>query len=146
VSRQENLKLARAELDDLGLHRWALKVDSAKRRLGQTRYRKGEIGLSAFLLDLNGWERVRTTVRHEAAHALVGPGFGHGPVWKMKAIELGVKPESCASEPVAQAPKPWGAVCDNCGPLDGVGWYRKPSRTFVHRTDNGLIRFVRRYD
>lgn len=36
------------------------------------------------------------TIRHEIAHALVGPGKGHGPEWEQKARELGIiNPRPC---------------------------------------------------
>lgn len=88
--------MARTELDELGLKDWKLEFDARpKRRLGQTRYATRTIGLSTQYVRLNTWEQVRTTVRHEAAHALVGPGYAHGPVWKRKARELGVNATHC---------------------------------------------------
>jgi len=91
MDRQNALTLARREIDTLGLNDWRLEIDARPtRRLGQTRYASRTIGISGKFVDLNTWDIVRITVRHESAHALVGPGYAHGPVWKRKAWELGV--------------------------------------------------------
>ena len=49
-----------------------------------------------------GWStslrQVTDTILHEIAHALAGPGAGHGPAWKATASRLGATPKSCAPE------------------------------------------------
>lgn len=37
-------------------------------------------------------EAVRDVILHEIAHALCGPGEGHGPRWRAKCAEIGAVP------------------------------------------------------
>lgn len=95
MNRTEALTLARQTLDAHGLHGWKAVIDTRPRkRLGQCRYRNREIGISAYHVTYHSDEDVRDTILHEIAHALVGPGHGHGPVWKAKARALGIRPRA----------------------------------------------------
>lgn len=79
------------------LRGWALVEDNrSKRRLGCCSYHKKTLLLSSWLWTWNGEKHPQLidTLRHEAAHALVGPGAGHGPTWKQKAILLGANPKA----------------------------------------------------
>ena len=65
------------------------------------------------LVHRNGTAEFFGTVLHEIAHALVGPGHGHGPTWKRKCLEVGAAPKRCG-----QADMPtgrWTATCSSCG-------------------------------
>jgi predicted SprT family Zn-dependent metalloprotease len=88
------------------LGHWRVVIDRRPRkRMGQTRYTKCEIGLTLAYVELNGWDIISQVVLHEMAHALVGPGNGHGPVWKRKARELGLRnPRAAMSDPELKGP------------------------------------------
>jgi len=73
---------------------WTFTWSRAKKQFGVCRYRTKEIRLSRPLTELNDREDVRDTILHEIAHALT-PGAGHGWQWKMKAKEIGAKPNRC---------------------------------------------------
>jgi predicted SprT family Zn-dependent metalloprotease len=74
---------------------WRFVFDErAQRRVGQTRYAKKEIGLSLSALPHNSEALIRDVILHEIAHAHVGPGAGHGPVWRRMAASIGAKPRS----------------------------------------------------
>lgn len=80
---------------------WTLVLDHRpKRRFGQCRYVQKEVALSAWLIDLNGESHssVIDTLRHEAAHAIVGPYTGHGPKWKAMCTALGAIPSSTSKD------------------------------------------------
>ena len=67
---------------------------------------------------------LRNTIRHELAHIAVGPGQGHGPVWKREAVRMGCTGDRC-HEMVTQARvrKPrhdWSLSCACCGTEVGV--------------------------
>src|SRR5215208_6830785 len=49
------------------------------------------IVFNTFYLQASTIEEVEETMLHEIAHALVGPGKGHGPDWIRQAVELGLK-------------------------------------------------------
>lgn len=81
---------------------WSFKFDQAVRRFGYCRHYRGGggvISLSELFTELNPEEEVRITILHEIAHALVGPGVGHGPKWQAKCRELGIEPERCFGGP-----------------------------------------------
>ena len=93
---------------------WRFRFNTNKRRHGVCKHSRNEIGLSIYALPL-GVDSVRNTIRHEAAHALVGGGHGHGPVWKHKARELGAAPQACTSKALETPPGRWKGVCPDCG-------------------------------
>src|SRR5436305_12159247 len=83
-------ELARALMDAHGLADWEFRFNRRKRGAGLCLHHRGTIELSLYFVRLNGPDKVRETLLHEIAHALVGPGHGHGPVWPAKAAGLGV--------------------------------------------------------
>lgn len=76
-----------------GLGHWTLTFDRAKTRAGQCRYDRREISLSATLMRLQAEPDVRETILHEIAHALAGPGAGHGSAWRATAMRIGASGE-----------------------------------------------------
>ena len=92
---------------------WTFVWDNTKRRIGQCRYGPMEIGLSAPFVLLNDEKLMRDTVLHEIAHALAGPGTGHGPQWKAIARSFGIKPSAYESDVTAPAGL-WVGSCESC--------------------------------
>ncbi len=106
--------LTKAALREHGLDGWKFAWATAKNRLGQCQYRNKTITLSIDYVRLNDEQLVMETAFHEIAHALVGPGNGHGPVWKAMAIKLGVRPRSHKPVP-NKVPGKYLLVCLHCG-------------------------------
>lgn len=78
-----------------GLSDWSFKINGRlKRTLGVCSYSKKEIQLRRKHVEEDTYDCILDTLMHEIAHALVGYGAGHGPLWQRKAIELGAKPTS----------------------------------------------------
>ncbi|AXH66932.1 SprT-like protease [Streptomyces phage StarPlatinum] len=69
-------------------------------------------------------DQVDNVIRHEIAHALVGPGHGHNAIWRAKAIEIGCTGNTC--ENYTPATPKWKAVCPD-GHTAGTR-YRRPAR------------------
>jgi len=93
---------------------WTFQFDNARRRFGVCRYGSKTISISRSLTDLNDESRVRDTLLHEIAHALVGKGTGHGLTWRLKAEEIGCNAQRCyKSDDVNLAPSPWIGTCPN---------------------------------
>ncbi len=93
---------------------WNFVWDQAKRRAGCCRYRSKEIGLTLVYVKLNPEREVRDTILHEIAHALVGPGHSHGPVWKAMCIRVGARPIRCYSTEVVMPKGKYRATCGGC--------------------------------
>lgn len=111
-------KLAIQLMDQHGLldKGWSFEFDNARRRFGVCRHRTKRIGLSKHLVSLNGEARVKNTILHEIAHALVGHGHGHDHVWRRKAIEIGCDGNRCYSSNVVETPESrYIATCNGCG-------------------------------
>ncbi len=106
-------KLTRELMDDHGLHDWKLQFRNLKRLCGYCRYGTKTIALSKFFVENNDIAAVYDLVKHEIAHALVGPGHRHNHVWKAKARELGCRPVRCAKNAIMPAGK-YQAVCPTC--------------------------------
>jgi predicted SprT family Zn-dependent metalloprotease len=93
MNLNEAQTLARTAMDAHGLNDWRFRWDSAKHRHGQTDFNTRTISLSSVSVHHRSMEEVQHTIGHEIAHALVGHRAGHGPVWKAKMRELGLRPE-----------------------------------------------------
>ena len=107
---------------------WTFKFDNAKRRFGCCDYSAKCISLSKELVMLNTEERVKNTILHEIAHALVGRGHGHDWVWKTMAIQIGCNGERCYSnKDTVMVKGNYEATCPKCGHIHTK--FRKPKRT-----------------
>ena len=92
---------------------WHFKFDRSLRRHGYCNYTRKTISLSRNYVDLNTVEKIRNTILHEIAHAIVGYEHGHNSVWKAKAIEIGCTGERCTSG-ASYIPSAWIGICPNC--------------------------------
>lgn len=114
---------------------WRFEFDSARRRAGVCKHRKKVIGLSKYLLPHMKEDKVKDTLLHEIAHALVGPKHGHDWVWRNKAIEIGCNGARCydpkedfhagAVDELATQSK-YYLYCETCGKKTPI--HRKPKR------------------
>lgn len=115
MNLNEAAALARSLMDAHGLTRWRLQFDNALRRFGGCSTTAAIITLSRPLVALNTEERVRDTILHEIAHALVGARHGHDRVWRAKAREIGCSASRCYDESeTVTAPMKYTATCPNC--------------------------------
>lgn len=134
-------RFARQMMNEYGLGAWSFKFDSATKRFGVCKYTQRVIGMSKRLTQANTEEQCVDTVLHEIAHALVGPGHGHGPVWKAKAAEIGARPEACYSpDNVVQVGK-YKAFCASCGPTPRITQDRRPTRNYMCRMHRERIQW-----
>ena len=89
---------ARELMNRHGLADWSFRFNDAEKKLGVCRYREKRILLSRGHAVNGAQDQVTDTILHEIAHALAGPGAGHGPIWKTIARQLGATPKYCAPE------------------------------------------------
>ena len=104
---------------------WMFEFDNAKRRFGCCNYRTKTISLSRELVLLNNEERVKNTILHEIAHAIVGRGHGHNGAWKRVALEIGCDGNRCySSENTTIVQGKYKATCPKCNHVHHK--HRKP--------------------
>lgn len=129
--------LAHTLMDHHGLASWTFQFDRAKKRFGLCNYSKKIISLSRVLTELNEEALVRDTILHEIAHALVGPGVGHGKVWKEKIVEIGGVPCRCFDGASVQlAPMKYIGECPNCAQQFPAARKRKSACALCCKTFN----------
>lgn len=115
-TREAAMRHARRLVDDHGLGDWRVEWGHATRTWGQCLYVTRTIRLSWPITRLNGIDGLTDTVLHEVAHALAGPGTGHGPVWQEWCRAVGTDPSRCWDAATTNAPPArWHGTCPACG-------------------------------
>lgn len=77
---------------------WQLRCSRGKNLLGFCQHRPVKrISLSSYLLWYGTDDEFIEIVLHEIAHALAGPGQGHGPKWQAIAKSIGCTGKRCLS-------------------------------------------------
>ena len=91
MTRQEATQLLRDELNRFGLTTWSVRLNQNANShfLGLCSHKDKCIILSAHHIDIHPTADVVNTIKHEVAHAIVGPGHAHDEVWSAKAREVG---------------------------------------------------------
>jgi predicted SprT family Zn-dependent metalloprotease len=91
----ECMQLGNSLLEKHGLDDWKFSISNHKRKLGMCSFNSKTIVFSKYFLHIPDW-KIRDTILHEIAHALVGGEHGHDDVWKAKCIEVGARPQRLA--------------------------------------------------
>jgi predicted SprT family Zn-dependent metalloprotease len=97
------------------LYGWGLSFNQSNFGFGKCSYRKKRIFLSRVLVSLNEEERVRNTILHEIAHALMGKQAGHSSIWVQKAQEIGCTGTRCYSNDTIVPKRLYKGTCPACG-------------------------------
>lgn len=101
------------QLIEYHLNGWTFAWDRSSRRYGQCRHGHREIGISRAQAISNPIDTTRDVVLHEIAHALVGHGAGHGPVWRAKCAEIGLIVSNRYVKVDVMPPGSWVGTCPN---------------------------------
>ncbi|MBH0109769.1 SprT-like domain-containing protein [Salinibacterium sp. NG22] len=113
--------LIRLHLDDS----WQFTFDNAKTRAGLCNYTHKRISVSRYLAARYEDDEIHQILLHEIAHAMAGPGAGHGAQWKAVAKELGYEGKRLHGGAIADEFAPWVGTC----PAGHQHFrYRKPTR------------------
>ncbi|MFO0801887.1 MAG: SprT family zinc-dependent metalloprotease [Gemmataceae bacterium] len=124
--------LAQAKIAEFGLKGWSFRFGRSKRRLGLCDYRAQCIEIAAYYAYFTPDDAVKDTLLHEIAHALAGPGAGHGPKWRAVAKRIGATPKACDDSPETVVPPgDWQAACGGCGKMHYR--YRRPATISGYR-------------
>lgn len=106
-----------------GLQAWELTFDHARRRAGVCHFTTRRISVSRHLMALYDEHLVTDTLLHEIAHALVGPGAGHGPRWRAMARQIGCSGQRLVAPEAPRPTGPWIGVCSGGHEVDR---FRRP--------------------
>lgn len=108
---------------------WSFQFDRSLTRLGLCNHRECFISLGTHATSVNEEKEVLNTLLHEIAHALIGPGAGHGPEWKAVAKSIGCTAER-TGKILIEAPAKYTGECPNCSKV--FYKYRKPKLGAYH--------------
>jgi hypothetical protein len=153
MTRAEIIDEFNTMLDQFGLRDrgWTASINTRMTRTyGICRYGPRRVEVSWPIARLNGRAETMNTIAHEVAHAIAGPGAGHGPKWKDACALTGARPERCYSGDEVATPKGrYVATCAACGADCGsrnrapkpVTYYHRPSacKGYVRGTKNNAI-------
>ena len=121
MTETEAINLARKMMDKEGLREWDIKINGRlSRALGRTFFKSKRIELNKDFITRNFKWQIEGVIKHEMAHALVGPEHSHNRVFREKCIALKTPPEFHGPTSVAKIkkapPKPmrFSAKCPTC--------------------------------
>ncbi len=100
-------------LEHLEDREWSFGFDSGRRRAGLCSYNDKRITVSKYLALVHSIDDVMQTVKHEIAHALVGPKEGHGKKGLATAKRIGYRNETYTGQEIAKAYAPYRGLCPN---------------------------------
>lgn len=104
--------MAKQLMKEHGIGDWGFRFAKSVNNLGFCSYGRREIALSVSHTALGSEERVRNTILHEIAHALVGPHHDHDNTWRSKALEIGCDGQRCSTvKPEERVEKRYIIVC-----------------------------------
>lgn len=139
IEEMAEVALTATRLRDRG---WTFRWDRAVKRAGCCHYSTRTITLSRpiFTIEANRDEAVETLL-HEVAHALAGPGSGHGPLWREYAELFEISTERGHLLVLPDLPVVGRCECD-----DVHGRVRMPGRGVRHwcRTCRAEVTWTRR--
>jgi predicted SprT family Zn-dependent metalloprotease len=99
---------------------WRFEFSNRRRQLGTCFHRQRKIVFSNHFDHIERSE-IEDTIRHEIAHALVGPGHGHDQVWKRMCLQVGANPMRLAPAHIKSSAKHNYVIkCVVCN----AEWYR----------------------
>lgn len=78
-------------LNDKGLYDWDIKINKSRSSLAQTNHFEKTIYYSRYFLIAANKEQLDGITLHEVAHALLGPGKGHGVEFVKLCARLGLE-------------------------------------------------------
>ena len=126
------------------LGNWKFRWQNKKVSLGTCSYRKKEIRLSKWYVELNDEAEVRDTILHEIAHALSyerhgSKGIGHGRLWKSICREIGAIPRACSKGKLNKPQNHYKYVDTCCGVTYKMHRLRRNARYSCPKCRVGLF-------
>jgi len=115
------------------LNGWTFGINNRKKSFGVCKYATKQIEIARWWIEHGTREQVKDTLLHELAHALVGPGHGHGLVWKFAAQKLGAIPRAGSKIKPQLNDHKYEVICRSCGSIV-KRMYRRPNTVKYNRT------------
>lgn len=111
---------ARELLDKNGLHDWTIKVDRRRSTIAETFYKPKLMQFSRYFILQATKEQFEGVTLHEAAHAILGPGYYHGKEFVKKCIEISPNDEY-ARYRINMPLRKYIYTCPECKQSDSLG-------------------------
>lgn len=120
IKEHEEKKIKQAILEaaqhlvDNGLSDWKMKLNNKRTTLAETYHKDRSITYSKQFLLVATKEQLIGVTLHEATHAILGKGFGHGPEFVKKCIEI--SPNADYAKHATDVPiRKYILTCPTCG-------------------------------
>lgn len=97
-----------------GFDDWDLEVNRTRRTMATTWYGLKKITFSKYFLINATREEIEGIALHEIAHAIVGPGYDHGPFWQDICKMISPTNEYAKSH-IKQSINKYNLTCPHCG-------------------------------
>jgi hypothetical protein len=107
---EEIQELALTLMKQFGLTDWTFGWCRSKKSLGLCKDGVKKILLSKYFCKIIPFDEIENTIRHEIAHALIGPHKGHDQEWKNACKLTGANPTRCYKAQI-QVPGKYQAKC-----------------------------------
>lgn len=101
-------------LEDNGLYEWSVKLNNKNTTSAETHHDDKTIYLSKRFLIITDSNNFRGVMLHEIAHAMLGPGFGHGEEFMSMCSKLEVSDEF-STHGVMMGIGKYVLSCSKCG-------------------------------
>ena len=114
--KSRRMGVFRALANTYGLYDWQCSIHETKDRLGQCDPCSHLLSVCGECASSNIPDSyVYNVMLHEIAHALVGPGKGHGEEWVRTAQRIGCTGEARTIVPLPKSFYEWIGTCTQCG-------------------------------
>lgn len=108
------ISIAESMLKTNGLTDWSVGVNARRNTLAETWHEEKKIMFSKYFIALATKEQFTGVSLHEIAHALLGPGFGHGDEFVETCMNMGLHPEYTSGD-VKVSINRYRFTCPSCG-------------------------------
>lgn len=147
MNESEVRKIAQRLLEAHELHGWKIAFGNAIGRGGSCNYRTKTLRFSRVVMKHNTRAGTQNTITHEVAHAIAGPGAGHGPEWQRVHRRLGgdgrrYMAESQLDTKSLESMKKNLVLCMTCETIIGRSTRKIKTEGIVHRTCGGDLQNV----
>jgi len=139
---EDTFEMARRILNENNLSTWNVDIIRSKCFGGRCAHKEKTIYISLPYILTNDMEAIEKIIKHEVAHAIVGPWQAHNYKWRRVARTFGIEPSKYLSSDVKIPAGKYQAICQCCNMIYHMN--RQPKRRYSCKKCSGG-RFDERY-